>query len=67
MYQSPDVIKVKVNVEDVFASYGGGCPMDEYGQWRWTSPCEGTSDYAFDGDTYVGLNWGFECYSTKNP
>lgn len=68
MYQSPDFVKVDVNVKDVFANYlQTGCPMDQFGIWRYIAPCEGTPDYAFEGDTYISLGWGDGCYSTLLP
>lgn len=68
MYQSPDFVRVDVNVKDVFADYTPtGCPMDEFGMWRHTAPCEGTPEYSFEGETYVSLGWGNTCYSTNQP
>ena len=43
MYQKPDFVKVSLKVSDVFANYNAtGCPEDEFLQWQYTVPCEGT-------------------------
>lgn len=63
MYQSPDVIKVKVNVEDVFASYTSACPHDEY--QGYTVPC-GPSDPNFFHDVYIEEPYPWQCYSLLN-
>ena len=66
MYKAPDVIKVEVNVEDVFASYGlkTGCPHDMYTSY--TIPCtEADPNYTYMD--YLQVGWGNGCYSTQNP
>ena len=68
MYQKPDFIKVSVKANDVFAPYGtGGCPEDEFLQWAYTIPCEGTEDYRQIANTYTGMGYGYQCYSSLNP
>jgi len=65
MYQSPDVIKVKVNVEDVFASYGGGCPEDHWAYQTLTGgTCRDVDTDSFFTATYPTNP--HQCYSTLN-
>lgn len=66
MYNAPDFVKVKINVREPFAAYDG-CPMDQYGNWTHTVPCEDTPEYSFNGNTFVGLGLAHQCYSTLNP
>jgi len=66
-YVAPDYEKVTLHVEDMCTGYPTGCPEDEGGQWSYTKPCEGTSDYRYIESTYTGLGWGSGCYSTHNP
>ncbi len=63
MYQSPDFIKVELNVKDDFASYDS-CPADYSGQYMWTG--EGCQDY-FDPKVLMGGYASHQCYSTLNP
>ena len=68
MYKAPDVLKVDLNVKDVFANYlMTGCPEDENGSWTYTVPCEGTSEYEYVTNTFTGLGFAYMCYSTHNP
>ena len=68
MYQKPDFVQVSVKVEDVFANYlTTGCPEDEFLQWQFTVPCEGTDDYKQVANTYTGMGYGHQCYSKFNP
>lgn len=68
MYQKPDFVKVSLKVSDVFASYGTtGCPQDEEHKWAYTIPCEGTDDYTEIHNTYTGMGFGHQCYSSLNP
>ena len=62
MYQSPDVIKVKVNVEDVFASYSG-CPED----WKQLIDHTevGCSDYSYAATYTQLLTVTMQCYSVE--
>ncbi len=67
MYQSPDVIKVKVNIDEVFASYHEICPMDQFQQESYTIPCSPSDpNYTIVANTYIGLGWGDSCYSTQD-
>ena len=68
MYQKPDFVQVSVKVEDVFANYlTTGCPEDEFLQWNFTVPCEGTDNYQQVSNTYTGMGMAHQCYSTYNP
>ena len=66
-YIAPDYEKVVLCACDMFATYQTGCPEDEFLQWQYTVPCEGTDDYRQVASTYTGLGWEIGCYSTKNP
>lgn len=66
MYQSPDVIKVKVNVDDVFASYPvTGCEMGGYMLYN-DSPPPCNSTFVKDA-TYVGMGLAYQCYASDQP
>ena len=68
MYQKPDFVKVSLKVSDVFANYNAtGCPEDEFLQWQYTVPCEGTDDYHQVANTYTGMGLAHQCYSGFNP
>ncbi len=68
MYQKPDFVQVSVKVADVFANYlATGCPEDEFLQWQFTVPCEGTDNYHQVANTYTGMGLAHQCYSAYNP
>ena len=64
MYQKPDFVQVSVKIDDIFSNY---CPEDEFLQWQFTVPCEGTDNYQQVANTYTGMGLGHQCYSTHNP
>lgn len=68
MYQKPDFVKVSLKVSDIFANYAAtACPEDEFLQWQFTVPCEGTDNWQEVANTYTGMGYAHMCYSTKNP
>ena len=64
MYKAPDVIKVDINVEDVFAAYSASCSHDEFIQY--TDPCT-PSDPRYNRMDYLELGLGHQCYSIELP
>ncbi|MCR5637057.1 MAG: hypothetical protein K6F76_07790 [Clostridiales bacterium] len=72
MYQSPDVIKVRVKIDDVFASYNPtGCPFEGVVQYTQTiyvqgEQCKTHENYDL---TYIGsvLGWQHQCYAVMDP
>lgn len=70
MYSAPDFVKVSVKAADIFSGYSHvtGCPMDQFQQESYTIPCSPSDpNYTIVANTYIGLGWGSECYSTNNP
>ena len=71
MYNKPDFVQVSVKVEDVFANYlSTGCPHDGFAGWAYVgsaADCEGTEGAQWVDNTFIGLGFAHQCYSTNNP
>lgn len=64
MYQSPDIVKVSLDIKDTFAAYAAACPPDE-GFTQTTSPGNPCLTlYEHFVDTY---DWGAGCYLSFDP
>lgn len=66
-YTAPDYETVMLKAVDVFSAYQTGCPQDEDYYWIYTEPCEGTDNWQQAHDTFTGIGWAHQCYTTNKP